>query len=69
LQRLQELDLSDPSRLQDALGDEGLFSHQSSPETAAAAGGVTTFLAVVEAYTQAAVAAVAKRTGDHGRIA
>jgi len=69
LQRLQELDLSDPSRLQDALGDEGLFSHQSSPETAAAAAGVTTFLAVVEAYTQAAVAAVAERAGDHGRIA
>jgi putative hydrolase len=69
LQRLQELDLSDPSRLQEALGDEGLFSHQSSPETAQAAGAVTTFLAVVEAYTQAAVAAVAERAGDHGRIA
>src|SRR5205807_986576 len=69
LQRLQDLDLSDPSRLQDALGDEGLFSHQSSPETARAAGAVTTFLAVVEAYTQAAVAAVAERAGDHGRIA
>jgi putative hydrolase len=69
LQRLQELDLSDPSRLQEALGDEGLFSHQSSPQTAQAAAAVTTFLAVVEAYTQAAVAAVAERAGDHGRIA
>ena len=69
LQRLQELDLSDPSRLQDALGEEGLFSHQSSPQTAEAARAVTTFLAVVEAYTTAAVAAVAERAGDHGRIA
>jgi putative hydrolase len=69
LQRLQELDLSDPSRLQEALGDEGLFSHQASPQTAQAAAAVTTFLAVVEAYTQAAVAAVAERAGDHGRIA
>jgi len=69
LQRLQELDLSDPSRLQDALGEEGLFSHQSSPQTAEAARAVTTFLAVVEAYTAAAVGAVAERAGDHGRIA
>ena len=69
LQRLQELDLSDPSRLQDALGEEGLFSHQASPQTAEAARAVTTLLAVVEAYTGAAVAAVAERAGDHGRIA
>jgi putative hydrolase len=68
LQRLQQLDLSDPSRLQEALGDEGLFSHTASPETAKAAEQVTTFLAVVEAYTEAAVRAVAERAGDHGRI-
>ena len=69
LQRLQQLDLSDPSRLQDAIGDEGLFSHASSPETVRASEAVTTFLAVVEAYTEAAVRAVAERAGDHGRIA
>jgi putative hydrolase len=69
MQRLQELDLSDPEKLQDALGAEGLFSHQSSPETAKAAEEVTTFLSVVDAYTAGAVAAVAERAGDHGRIA
>jgi uncharacterized protein (DUF2342 family) len=46
-----------------------LFTHQSSPETLAAARAVTTFLALVEAYTGAAVGAVAERAGDHGRIA
>jgi putative hydrolase len=69
IQRLQELDFTNPEGLQEALGDDGLFSHQSSPETAQAASAVTTFLAVVEAYTAAAVAAVADRAGDHGRIA
>jgi putative hydrolase len=69
IQRLGELDFTNPEKLQEALGDEGLFSHQQSPETAAAAGRVTTFLAVVEAYTAEAVASVAERAGDHGRIA
>ncbi|MGZ4139701.1 MAG: zinc-dependent metalloprotease [Actinomycetota bacterium] len=69
LRRLQELDLSDPQRLQEILGEESLFSHQSSPETAKAASDVTTLLAVVEAFTAEAVAAVAARAGDHGRIA
>lgn len=69
LRRLQELDLSDPQRLQEILGEESLFSHQASPETAKAAAEVTTLLAVVEAFTAQAVSAVAARAGDHGRIA
>jgi putative hydrolase len=69
IQRLGELDFTNPEKLQEALGDEGLFSHQHSAETTAAGARVGTLLAVVEAYTAEAVASVAERAGDHGRIA
>jgi putative hydrolase len=69
MERLAQLDLSDPSRLQDALGDEGLFAHQPSPQTAAAAAAVGELLALLEAHVDAAVSTVASRIGDAGRIA
>jgi putative hydrolase len=69
MERLAQLDLNDPSGLQDALGDEGLFAHQPSPQTAAAAASVTELLALLEAHVDAAVSTVAPRIGDAGRIA
>src|SRR5207244_1500712 len=37
LQRLQEIDVTDPQRLQEALAEEGLFSPEPSAATASAA--------------------------------
>lgn len=63
LQKLQQLDLSDPARLQEALADGGLFSSESSPQTAEAAGRIERFLAVIEAYATVAVGSAGARLG------
>jgi len=69
MERLQSMDFSDPSRLRDALGEENLFSPQSSPEAEAAATRIGRFLSVVQAYIDAAVAAAGARTGEGSRVA
>ena len=68
MERLAQLDLSDPAGLQDALGDEGLFLHQPSPQTATAAASVSELLGLLEAHVDAAVSTVVSRIGDAGRI-
>lgn len=68
LRRLAELDLSDPSRLQDALGDEDLFSHDTSPGSRAAAEEIGRFQSVVGAQIDAAVRAASVRLGATGPI-
>ncbi|HEX9712190.1 MAG TPA: zinc-dependent metalloprotease [Actinomycetota bacterium] len=70
LQKLQQLDLSDPARLQEALGEGSLFSSEASPQTAEAAGRVDGFLAVIEAHGTVAVETAAARLGaDAMRLA
>lgn len=68
VERLRNVDLSDPQRVQDALGDEGLFLMQPSPETAQAAGRVARLLALAHAHTTAAVETAGTRTGNAARI-
>lgn len=68
MQRLRELDLSDPARIQEALSDEGLFAPQPSSQTAVAADRVTRFLSVVEAHTRIAAEQAGVRAGDTARI-
>jgi putative hydrolase len=68
LRRLEGLDLTDPARLQEALGDEGLFTHQTSAETERAAARIAGFLAIVEAHTDAAAEAAGARAGDLGPV-
>lgn len=69
MQALQGLDFSDPARLQEALGDEGLFSPKPSPQAAHAAARIASFMGLVEAYIAAAVDAASARLGDGGKIA
>ncbi len=68
IRRLQELDVSDPQRLQDALGDEGLFTHQPSPQSRTAAEDIARFRAVVDAHIGAAVRSASARAGDVSRV-
>ncbi len=68
LGRLQEMDLSDPAKMRDALGDDGLLAPQASAETAAAAERVTGLLRLVESHVSIAVSAAAARAGDVARI-
>jgi putative hydrolase len=68
LGRLQGMDLSDPAKMQDALGDEGLLAPKSSPETAGAAARVNGLLRLIDAHVATAVAAAATRAGDASRI-
>lgn len=67
--RLRSLDLSDPQKLQESLGDGGLFSLEPSESTAIAAERVSSFLAVVQAHAGAAVQAAGRRAGDVSRVA
>ncbi|MFN2613897.1 MAG: zinc-dependent metalloprotease [Actinomycetota bacterium] len=69
LQRLQEIDVSDPERLQEALADEGLFSPEPSAETAAAAERLGAFLSIIEAFASAAVDSAAERAGGMAPVA
>lgn len=68
IRRLQELDLSDPARLQDALSDEGLFTHEQSSESRAAARRIAELQGVVDAVVDAAVRTASVRAGDVTRI-
>ena len=68
IRKLQEIDLSDPARVQEALGDEGLFTHESSPEGRAAARSIATLQSLLTAYADAAVDAVSARIGDTSRV-
>lgn len=68
VRRLQELDLSDPSRVQDALGDEALFAHDPSPESRSAADEIAMFLSLVGAHIDIATAAASTRLGDIASI-
>ena len=69
MDRLRQLDLTDPSRLQEILGEQGgLFAAQPSPQTAAAAGRIDRLLALVDAHTTAAAEEAGMRTGDAGRL-
>jgi putative hydrolase len=69
IEQIGGLDFSDPQRLQEAFGQEGVFSHKPSPATAQAAQRVGTFLSIIDAHTAAAAEAAGQRTGDAGRIA
>lgn len=66
--RLQEMDLSDPAKMQEALGDEGLLAPKSSAESEAAASRVNGYLRLVEAHVAAAVNAAGAQAGDVARI-
>ena len=67
--RLQSMDLSDPSKLQEAFGDEGLLAPKQSPGSVAAAARVSTLTMVVEAHVNEAVTAAGAHAGDVGRLA
>ncbi|MFA5891362.1 MAG: zinc-dependent metalloprotease [Actinomycetota bacterium] len=70
MEQLRELDLSDPARLQEVLGERGgLFAAQPSPQTAAAAARIDRLLTLVDAHTTAASEEAGTRTGDAGRLA
>lgn len=69
LQRLQDLDVSNPERLQEALSDETLFAHHHSPAAAEAAARVSLFLAVVDAHATLAVEEAGRRVGGSARVA
>jgi putative hydrolase len=69
LERLRSLDMSDPSRLQEILGEQNLFSPSPSGETAKAAEGVTRLLALIEAHAGIAVEHAGIRAGDTAAIA
>jgi len=69
LRRLEGIDLSDPKRLQDALGEDGLFAHLSSPQGRAAAAGIGRFLAMVDSHAELACLAAADRAGGLARVA
>lgn len=68
IRRLQELDLTDPSRVQDALGDGGLFAHEPSQESRSAARGIANLCSVVSAAADAACDAASTRLGDTTRV-
>jgi putative hydrolase len=68
LARLGSLDLTDPSRLQDILGNENLFAPQPSAATAAAAERVTRLLSLVDAHARAAASFAGVRLGDVTRM-
>jgi len=63
IQKLQQMDLSDPSKLQEAIGEGGLFSTESSPQTAQAAARIARFLSVIEAHATVAVETTGARLG------
>jgi putative hydrolase len=69
MRKLEGIDLSDPERLQDALGEEGLFAHLASPENQAAAADISRFLAMVDAHAEAACRAAAARAGGLAAVA
>lgn len=70
MQKLQQLDLSDPAKLQEAIGDGSLFAPEPSPQTAAAAAKLGRFLSVLEAYPTVAVETTGARLGpDAMRLA
>lgn len=69
LRRIQELDLSDPSKIQDALGDEALFNHHVSHDTERAAARIASFIAILDAHTEAAAEAAGSRAGQIGAAA
>jgi putative hydrolase len=68
IRKLQDLDLTDPARLQEALRDEGLLNLTPSPATAAAAEGVARYIALVGAHADAATSAANDRIGDGDRV-
>lgn len=62
--KLQSLDFTDPSRLQEMLGEHSLFTPQASPGTAKAAERVVRLLALIDAHVHAAAAFAGVRLGD-----
>jgi putative hydrolase len=69
MERIQQMDLSDPQRLQEAMGDEGLFGLVDSPATQRSLDRIHGLLALLEAYADRAVAAAAVRLPSANAIA
>jgi len=69
LDRLRSLDMTDPARLQEALGDQNLFTPTPSGETAKAAERVTSLLGLIEAHVDIATRNAGTRAGDVAPIA
>jgi uncharacterized protein (DUF2342 family) len=63
------MDISDPTRLREMLGDEVFLNPRPSPQTEEAAAGVTTFLSVIGACVAVAIEQAGTRVGDTARIA
>ncbi|HEX9774244.1 MAG TPA: zinc-dependent metalloprotease [Actinomycetota bacterium] len=68
MRRLQELDIGNPEAMQSALGDQTLFAPETSPQTQRAAEAVGSFIALVQAHIEAAVASAGTRAGDIARV-
>jgi putative hydrolase len=69
MERLQQLDLTNPERLQEALGEQGVFGLVDSADTQRARDRLRELLALLEAFADRAVAAAAVRLPAAGRIA
>lgn len=68
-ERLRSLDFTNPAALQDALEGQSLFGTAESPAMRAALERVETFVAVLEAWADAAIAAAAARLPGAPRLA
>lgn len=64
IEKLQGLDMSDPSALQEAMAAEGLFETGTTPAAAAALAGISHVLALLDAATTASVYAASVRMSD-----
>lgn len=69
MERLQQMDLSDPQRLQEAMGEEGLFGLVDSPATQRSLERIHWLIALLEAFADRAAAAAAVRLPSATAIA
>jgi putative hydrolase len=69
MERLQQLDLTNPERLQEGLGEQGVFGLVDSAETQRARDRLRNLLALLEAFAERAVAAAAVRLPSAARLA